>query len=279
MMKVVILAGGFGTRLAEETARIPKPMVEIGGKPILWHLLNFYAAAGHCEFLIAAGYKAEVIKDYFVHYDLRQNDLFVNLADGSVKIQREAAPDWRVGVIDTGLETQTGGRLARLKSLIGDEIFLLTYGDGLSDVDLGALVDFHRSQRRLATVTAVHPPARFGHLELSGDRVKTFAEKPQTGEGWINGGFFIFEPGIFDYISGDATKLEADVLEQVAADGQLAAYRHEGYWQPMDTLREKQLLEQIWNTGNAPWAVSPGSAGDRIANDESSLLQWQRAAG
>ncbi len=255
-MKVVILAGGYGTRLAEETSRIPKPMVEIGGHPLLWHLLSFYAAQGHHEFLIAAGYKAEVIKEYFYHYYIRHSDLFVNLSDGSHRVVRSAPPDWEVGVIDTGLKTLTGGRLARLREFLGDETFLVTYGDGLSDVDLNALIEFHHQHGRLATVTAVRPPARFGHLELDGDRVEKFAEKPQTGEGWINGGFFVFEPGIFDYIAGDETKLEADVLEQIAADEQLAAYRHTGFWQPMDTFREKQLLETIWQSGQAPWDMN-----------------------
>ncbi len=259
-MKVVILAGGYGTRLAEETSRIPKPMVEIGGYPMLWHLLQFYAVQGHREFLIAAGYKAEVIKEYFYHYYIRHNDLFVNLSDGSHRVMRSSPPDWEVGIIDTGLQTLTGGRLARLRTFLQDEPFLATYGDGLSDVDITALVEFHRQQGRLATVTAVRPPARFGRLELQGDRVETFAEKPQTGEGWINGGFFVFEPEIFDYLPSDDTKLEADALEQIAADGQLAAFRHEGFWQPMDTLREKQLLESIWNRGQAPWEMGQGSA-------------------
>lgn len=261
-MKVVILAGGYGTRLAEETARIPKPMVEIGGKPILWHILNFYAAHNHRDFLIAAGYKAEVIKEYFYNYYVRQNDLFVNLQDGSHRVVRSAQPDWQVGIVDTGLETLTGGRLARLREYLGDETFMVTYGDGLCDVDVGALVAYHRAHGQLATVTAVRPPARFGRLDLDGDRVSKFAEKPQTSEGWINGGFFVFEPGIFDYISGDATKLESQTLAEVAEAGELMAFQHDGFWQPMDTLREKQLLESIWNSGEAPWVVEDATAGE-----------------
>ncbi|TWU09603.1 Glucose-1-phosphate cytidylyltransferase [Symmachiella macrocystis] len=278
-MKVVVLAGGLGTRLAEETARVPKPMVEIGGQPILWHLLRYYAAYGHREFLIAAGYKSEVIKDYFCHFDMRQNDLFVNLSQGTHRVVRESPPDWEVGIVDTGAETMTGGRLARLRKYLDDDTFMVTYGDGLSDVDISQLLKFHRQQGRLATVTAVRPPARFGHLELDGDRVATFAEKPQTGEGWINGGFFVFEPEVLDYIIGDETKLEAHALERIAADGQLAAFRHDGFWQPMDTLREKQLLESIWKTGTAPWMVNSPSRDAGASQNAPPAVQWSRTAG
>jgi glucose-1-phosphate cytidylyltransferase len=265
--------------LAEETARVPKPMVEIGGQPLLWHLLQYYAAYGHREFLIAAGYKSSVIKDYFYHYDIRQNDLFVNLSKGTHRVVRESPPDWEVGVVDTGTETMTGGRLARLRKYLDDDTFMVTYGDGLSDVDVSQLLAFHRQQGHLATVTAVRPPARFGHLELNGDCVTTFAEKPQTGEGWINGGFFVFEPGIFDYICGDETKLEAHVLERIAADGQLAAFRHDGFWQPMDTLREKQLLESIWNSGSAPWMVGSARSEKPASQIAAPTVQWSRTAG
>ncbi len=278
-MQVVILAGGFGTRLAEETVRVPKPMVEIGGHPLLWHLLHFYAGFGHREFLIAAGYKSAVIKDYFYHFDVRENDLFVNLSDGTHRLVRTSPPDWEVGVIDTGTDTMTGGRLARLRRYLSDETFMVTYGDGLSDVDVTALLRFHRQQGRLATVTAVRPPARFGHLELDGDRVATFAEKPQTGDGWINGGFFVFEPGVFNYIAGDETKLEAHTLEQIAADGQLAAFRHDGFWQPMDTLREKQLLESIWHSGCAPWLMNSAAPPKPAPQIAPQTLQWSRTAG
>jgi glucose-1-phosphate cytidylyltransferase len=278
-MKVVVLAGGFGTRLAEETARVPKPMVEIGGQPILWHLLQYYAAYGHRDFLIAAGYKSAVIKDYFHNYDVRQNDLFVNLSQGTHRIVRESPPDWEVGIVDTGAETMTGGRLARLRKYLDDDTFMVTYGDGLSDVDISKLLAFHRQQGRLATVTAVRPPARFGHLELEGDRVATFAEKPQTCEGWINGGFFVFEPGIFDYITDDDSKLEAHALERIAADGQLAAFRHDGFWQPMDTLREKQLLESIWKSGSAPWMVKSAIGEEPASQIASPPVQWSRTAG
>ena len=252
-MKVIILAGGLGTRLAEETSARPKPMIEIGGKPILWHIMSLYASHGFNDFLVACGYKGEMIKEYFHNYLVHNSDLFLKLKEGTCEMANSLAPDWQVGLVDTGLNTLTGGRVRRLQGLLGNHTFLVTYGDGLGDVDVKALVEFHRSHGKLATVTAVSPIARFGSLALNRDRVTAFAEKPQTGEGWINGGFFVFEPGVLDYIPGDQTALEREPLERLAADGQLMAYRHSGFWHPMDTLRDKQLLESLWASGKAPW--------------------------
>lgn len=254
-MQVVILAGGRGTRLAEETTVRPKPMVEIGGKPMLWHIMNIYAHHGFKNFLVACGYKGEMIKEYFHNYFIHHSDYVINLADRSMEIITPNRLDWRVGAIDTGLDSMTGGRVLSLKRLIGNESFSVTYGDSLGDVDVSTLVKFHRSHGKLATVTAVRPPARFGELILDGDRVAQFREKPQTGEGWINGGFFVFEPGVFDYLANDQSVLEREPLERLAADEQLMVFRHEGFWQPMDTLREKHLLESLWNEGRAPWKV------------------------
>lgn len=257
-MKTVILAGGLGTRLSEETSSRPKPMVEIGGRPMLWHVMSIYAAHDFREFVIACGHKAEVIKQYFTDFYHRHSDWTVDLRTGERTMVKRIAPDWLVHLRDTGEETMTGGRLLRLRDELRSGPFMVTYGDGVSDVDIGALVRFHRSHGRLATVTAVHPPARFGALELDGDAVSRFAEKPQSGEGWINGGFFVFEPGLFDFIGGDSDSLEQDTLERVADEGQLMAFRHDGYFQPMDTLREKHQLESLWQSGEAPWARSPG---------------------
>jgi glucose-1-phosphate cytidylyltransferase len=253
-MKVVILAGGFGTRLAEETEVKPKPMVEVGGRPILWHIMKHYAAYGHKEFYLALGYKSEVIKRYFLDYSALSSDLTVNLATGAIDGRNRDCEDWVVHLIDTGSATLTGGRVKRMQDHLSGEPFLLTYGDGVSNVDVTALTDFHRKSGRMVTVTAVRPPARFGSLVFDGDLVTAFTEKPQTGEGWINGGFFVCEPGVFDFIDGDQSSLEADTLEALAADKQLAAYRHDGFWQCMDTLRDLRLLEGLWQAGNAPWA-------------------------
>lgn len=252
-MKVIILAGGRGTRFAEETSVRPKPMVDIGGKPMLWHIMSLYASHGFNDFLVACGYKGEIIKQYFHDFVVHNSDLFVNLKDGSCKVMNSSTPDWHVGLIDTGLDTLTGGRLRRLKHLIGNQTFMATYGDGLADIDLKSLAAFHRKHGKLATVTAVSPIARFGSLQLDGERVVQFAEKPQTGEGWINGGFFVLEPDVLDYIAGDQSTLEGEPLEKLASQGQLMAYRHRGFWHPMDTLRDKQYLESIWATGKAPW--------------------------
>jgi glucose-1-phosphate cytidylyltransferase len=254
-MKVVILAGGLGTRLAEETTLRPKPMVEIGGRPLLWHIMNIYAGHGLKDFLVACGYKGECIKEYFHSYITRSNDYFIDLQNGSCDVVSRNEIDWRVGMIDTGLSTMTGGRLLRLKEWLQDETFMVTYGDGVGNIDINSLLEFHRSNGRLATVTAVRPPARFGALQLNGDEVCKFSEKSQADEGWINGGFFVFEPEVLNYLTDDETVLEREALENLAADGELVAYRHYGFWQPMDTLREKQQLEDLWQSGNAPWAT------------------------
>jgi glucose-1-phosphate cytidylyltransferase len=257
-MRVVILAGGKGTRLAEETSTRPKPMVEIGGRPILWHIMQIYASFGFKDFLVACGYKGEMIKEYFHNFVVRNSDYVINLRDGSRRTVAQSGIDWEVGLLDTGLETMSGGRIARLKPWLENERFMATYGDGLGDINIGELLEFHRAHGKLATVTAVRPPARFGELVLNGiDEVLEFSEKPQTQAGWINGGFFVFEPGVFDYLGGDDTVLEREPLERLAAERQLVAYRHHGFWQPMDTLREKLLLEALWTEGRAPWKVWP----------------------
>ncbi len=259
-MKVVILAGGLGTRLSEETVVRPKPMVEIGGKPILWHIMSLYAAHGFDEFVVAMGYKGEVIRDYFLNYYALTNDLTIDLASGNARIHGRPEAAWKVHLVDTGDKTQTGGRMGRLRNWLEGEPFMLTYGDGLADVDLSALLDFHRTHGKLATVTAVRPPARFGGLHLNGDQVASFTEKPQSGEGWINGGFFVFEPGVVELIKRDDEVLEIDCMEALLAKDQLMAFRHHGFWQPMDTIREKTYLEELWRTGAAPWKVRDGVA-------------------
>lgn len=254
-MKVVILAGGLGTRLAEETEVKPKPMVEIGGQPIIWHIMNHYAHYGFKEFFIALGYKGETIKRYFLDYYNLKGSMTIDLSSGKVQVHERECDDWIVHLIDTGNETNTGGRLKRLEAWLKDGTFMLTYGDGVSNIDLQDLLRFHRSHTRIATVTAVRPPARFGGLIFNGDLVAEFTEKPQIGEGWINGGFMVFEAGVFGYLEGDQTSLESHALERLAADSQLAAYKHDGFWQGMDTLREKRLLEKLWQKGRAPWHV------------------------
>jgi glucose-1-phosphate cytidylyltransferase len=254
-MNVVILAGGLGTRLVEETEVRPKPMAEIGGRPILWHILKHYGHYGHRDFWIALGYKGEVIKRYFLEYHALRGNLAVHLSTGRLTADGQACEDWTVNLIDTGPSTNTGGRILRLKPYLAGKTFMATYGDGLSDVDLDALLRFHRSHGRIATVTAVRPPARFGGLVFDGDRVAEFTEKPQVGEGWINGGFFVFEPGLFDLLRDDDTNLERDALERLAAEGQLMAFRHDRFWQCMDTLRDRRLLESLWQQGAAPWRI------------------------
>jgi glucose-1-phosphate cytidylyltransferase len=254
-MKVAILAGGVGSRLAEETEIKPKPMVEIGGMPILWHIMMHYANYGYNEFVVALGYKGEVIKKYMADYSSLNSNLVVNMRTGEIRMNGGQRPDWTVELIDTGIPTLTGGRIKRLAPFIGNETFMLTWGDGVSNIDLDELLDFHRSHGRLATLTAVRPPARFGHLAFEGDQVRKFTEKPQTSEGWINGAFFVLEPEVFDYIDGDETQWEREPLERLANDGQLMAYRHTGFWQCMDTLRDKRLLEDLWQSGDAPWKV------------------------
>jgi glucose-1-phosphate cytidylyltransferase len=254
-MKVVVLAGGRGTRLSEETSVRPKPMVEVGGKPILWHIMHIYAHYGFREFVVACGFKAEIIKKYFLNFYLHNNDYSVNLQDGSRELLNAGPIDWRVSVVDTGLDTLTGGRVLRLKNFLRDAAFMVTYGDGVGNVDIGALAAFHRSHGKLATVTAVRPPARFGALQLDGQQVTRFAEKPQTEGGWINGGFFVFEPGVFDFLKDDNSTLEGEPLERLARDGELMAFMHEGFWQPMDTLRDRQMLDTLWATEKAPWML------------------------
>jgi glucose-1-phosphate cytidylyltransferase len=252
-MKVVLLAGGVGSRLSEETQLRPKPMVEIGGHPILWHIMMGYARHGLNDFIVCAGYRGTLIKEYFANFVLHHSDLTIDVAAGSIAQNlRETAPDWRVTIVDTGAETMTGGRLKRIAHLLPpDEPFCMTYGDGVSDVDIGALLAFHRKQGLEATLTAVRPPARFGATVLDGARVERFEEKPAGG--WINGGFFVLEPGVLDRIEGDSTAWELEPLSGLAADGQLAAFRHEGFWQPMDTLRDKGQLEALWASGAPPW--------------------------
>ena len=255
-MKVVILCGGLGTRLSEETVVRPKPMVTVGGKPILHHIMNHYGVFGYREFALTLGFKGEIIKDYFLNYYSLNNDCSVDLKTGETEYYSAIEENWKVDLIDTGLDTLTGGRLLRLQSHLKDSgTFMLTYGDGVANVNIEALIDFHKSHGRLATITAVRPPARFGTMLFDGEQVLEFCEKPQTGEGWINGGFFIFEPGIFDYLSNDRTILEAEPLENLAREGQLMAYKHDGFWQCMDTIRDRNLLESLWATGKPPWVV------------------------
>ncbi len=254
-VKVVILAGGLGTRLAEETTVRPKPMVEIGGRPILTHIMRWYSHFGYNEFIIALGYKGELIKQYFLNFYALNSDITVELQSGNVTVHDGHREKWIVHLVDTGAETMTGGRVRRLRKWLTDETFMLTYGDGLADVDLAALVAFHHQHGRLATVTAVRPPARFGELAFEGDRVTRFTEKPQTGEGWINGGFFVLNRTVLDYIPGDQTMWEVEPMRRLAEQGDLMAYRHPGFWQPMDTLREKQQLQDLWQSGRAPWMV------------------------
>ncbi len=255
-MKVVILAGGLGTRLQEETAVKPKPMVEIGGQPMLWHIMNLYAAYGLNEFIIALGYKSEAIKNYFLNFHDFRKDLTISLRNGNVHAHSGDTEDWTVHLVDTGINTQTGGRLKRLGRWVGTETFMMTYGDGVGDIDIKQLLAFHSRTGKLATVTAVHPPSRFGELVINRNQcVSRFEEKPQTGEGWINGGFFVLEPQVLDYISDDSMPWERDPLQRLAAEGQLSAYKHHGFWQCMDTLRDVQLLEKMWTEGTAPWKI------------------------
>jgi len=252
-MKVMILAGGFGTRLSEYTEAIPKPMVTIGGRPILWHLMKTYAHFGHNDFYVALGYKAQVVKEYFLNYQALNSDFTVDLSTGAVEPHSLADTDWRVTLVDTGLESMTGGRVKRMQQFIGNETFMLTYGDGLADIDLNALLEFHKSHGKMITVSAVHPGARFGELEMLDRKVISFQEKPQTTQGWINGGYFIIEPKFFDFIEDDKSILERAPLERAAEMGELMAYHHDGYWQCMDTKRDKDHLEELWSDGNAPW--------------------------
>ncbi len=254
-MRVAILAGGLGTRLQEETTVKPKPMVEIGGRPILWHVMKHYAHYGFKEFIVALGYKGDSIKRHFLDYHAVNSNITVNLATGQVDTHSKQSDDWLVHLVETGHDTNTGGRVKRLQRWLDAGTFMVTYGDGVGDVDLRALLKFHQASGRVATVTAVRPPARFGGLLFNGDLVAEFTEKPQAGEGWINGGFMVCEPRIFDYLDGDGSSLEISALERLAHDGQLAAYRHDQFWQCMDTLRDKRQLEALWEQNKAPWKV------------------------
>lgn len=256
-MKVVLLAGGKGTRIAEETSIRPKPMVEIGGKPLIEHIMHLYAHHGHTDFVVACGYLGHVIKAHFSSYRDRMANFTVSLGTGEVAYHGAVPQDWNVTLVDTGIDTMTGGRLARLRDFVGGETFLMTYGDGLSDVDIGALIAHHESSKRVATVTAVRPPARFGSLVIDGDdRVTAFEEKISSSEAYINGGFFVLEPEVFDFLGDDAMPFERAPMESLARNNELSAYRHDGYWQPMDTLRDKIELEEEWQTGTAPWLVT-----------------------
>jgi glucose-1-phosphate cytidylyltransferase len=252
-MKVVILAGGRGTRFAEETELRPKPMIEIGGRPILWHIMKIYSANGINDFIICCGYKGYLIKEYFANYSLHMSDVTFNFEKNEMTVHKKFTEPWNVTLVDTGSETMTGGRLKRVKEYIGDQTFCLTYGDGVSDIDINALVEFHKRKKVLATLTAVRPGGRFGRLVLKDDKVKTFIEKPLGDGGWINGGFFVFEPDAINLIDGDHTILEKEPLETLAGDGSLAVYKHKGFWEAMDTLRDKMHLEDLWQNDQAPW--------------------------
>lgn len=255
-MKAVILAGGLGSRLSEETDLRPKPMVEIGGKPILWHILKTYSHHGITDFIVCLGYRGYVIKEYFANYFLHRSDVTFDLRRNAMEVHQTGSEPWRVTLIDTGADTMTGGRVKRIAHYVGDEPFLMTYGDGVGDVDIRATIEFHRAHGKLATLTAMQPPGRFGQLKLDDTgQVHAFQEKPEGDGGWINGGFFVLEPGVFEFIAGDSTLWEREPLEQLAAKGQLRAYRHRGFWLPMDTLRDKVQLETLWKTGHAPWKV------------------------
>jgi len=254
-MKAVILAGGLGSRLSEETTSRPKPMVEIGGKPILWHIMKIYAAHGIEEFVICLGYKGYVIKEFFANYHLHTCDLSFDLGQGDVHVHRSSAEPWKVTLVDTGEETMTGGRLKRVLEYVGDEDFCFTYGDGLADIDVTALIAYHREQGALATVTAVQPPGRFGAVELNGTRVRRFEEKPRGDGVWLNGGYFVLSPAVGRYLAGDETTWEQGPLRTLTSEGQLASFRHHGFWQAMDTLRDRNQLEQLWDSGRAPWRV------------------------
>jgi glucose-1-phosphate cytidylyltransferase len=255
MMKAVILAGGLGTRISEETQTRPKPMVEIGGKPILWHIMKTYSHYGIHDFIICCGYKGYMIKEYFANYFLHTSDVTFNMVNNSMEVHERHADPWKVTLVDTGEQTMTGGRLKRVQKFIGKETFCFTYGDGVSSVDIKKLITFHKAQGTWATLTAVQPPGRFGALDMQGCRITTFEEKPQGDCGWINGGYFVLEPQIFDLIEGDPTIWEREPLERLAQTNQLSAYQHKDFWQPMDTLRDKIKLEELWESGKAPWKV------------------------
>jgi glucose-1-phosphate cytidylyltransferase len=256
-MKVVILAGGFGTRISEETAIIPKPLVEIGGRPILWHIMKIYAAHGLTDFVVCCGYKGHLIKRYFNDLFIQNSDITIDLRNNQIEVHRTSAEPWRVTLVDTGENTMTAGRVSRVRQYIGRETFCLTYGDGVSNVDITALINFHREHGKLASVTAVQPPGRFGVFNLTADdpTISSFTEKPRGDGTWINGGFFVLEPQVFDYISGDQQMWEEDPMRNLARDGELKAFRHVGFWHAMDSLRDKQTLQKLWDSGDPPWNV------------------------
>lgn len=252
-MKVLILAGGFGTRMSEYTDLIPKPMVTIGGYPILWHIMNIYSRYGFKDFYIATGYKSEIIKDYFLNFRNLNSDFQINLADGSIHYHETKNINWNVTIVDTGSSTMTGGRIKRMKQYMGNETFLMTYGDGVADIDIKSLINFHQDHHKICTVSAVHPNARFGELEIENNLVTSFKEKPQTKKGWINGGFFVMNPEIFNYILDDDTILEKQPLEKLSSERELMAFHHEGYWQCIDTKRDRDVLEELWKSGHSFW--------------------------
>ncbi|MES2803320.1 MAG: glucose-1-phosphate cytidylyltransferase [Bdellovibrionota bacterium] len=252
-MKVVLLAGGLGTRISEESHLRPKPMIEIGGRPILWHIMKIYSKYGLNDFVICCGYKSYVIKEYFSNYFLHNSDVTFDLKNNKMEVHHSGSEPWKVTLVDTGLETMTGGRIKRVKDYIGNEDFCLTYGDGVADIDIGKLLAFHKSHGKLATLTATQPPGRFGALSIEGTKIKSFKEKPVGDGNWINGGFFVLSPKVIDLISDDATVWEKEPLEKLASSDQLYTYKHDGFWQPMDTLRDKNQLEQLWSSGQAPW--------------------------
>jgi len=254
-MKCVILAGGFGTRITEETNLKPKPMIEIGGMPILWHIMKIYSTYGINDFIICCGYKGYVIKEYFANYFLHMSDVTFDMKQNKMEVHRKFAEDWKVTLVDTGLDTMTGGRLKRVKNFLENETFCFTYGDGLSDVNIKDLINFHRNQKTLVTLTAIQPPGKFGALNIENNKISTFREKPLGDGNWVNGGYFILEPEVFDYIEGDSTIWEREPLEKLSQEGRLSAYKHKGFWHPMDTLYDKNQLEQMWNSGKSPWKI------------------------
>ena len=254
-MKAVILAGGLGTRISEETQNRPKPLIEIGGMPILWHIMKTYSSHGISDFVICCGYKGYMIKEYFANYFLHMSDVTFDLKNNEMNVHRKSAESWNITLVDTGIHTMTGGRLKKIQKYVDNETFCFTYGDGLANISITELIEFHKNNNTLATVTAVQPPARFGALELDGNKVVSFKEKPPGDGNWINGGYFILEPTVFDYVEGDSTVWEKEPVENLSKNNQLSAYRHSGFWQPLDTLRDKNKLEDLWSSGSPPWKV------------------------